>query len=80
MMTAWFEFCMDEDSSKLFEIRCTKELEMILPDCTLLIYLSGLTRNVSSINDKLPKFLAAFGLPLILIRYTSCPHKFVKGQ
>ena len=45
---------MDKDSSKLFEIRCTKELDMLLSHCTLLIYLSGLTKNVSSINEKLP--------------------------
>ena len=53
---------MDKGSNKLFEICCTKELEMLLSDCALLIYLSGLTRNVSSINDKLHKFLAAFGI------------------
>ena len=70
---------MDEDSNKLFEIRSTRELEMLLSDCALLIYLSGLTRNVPLINDKLPK-LAVFVLLLILIRYTSCPHEFVKSQ
>ena len=41
---------------------------MLLTDCAHLIYLSGLNRNISVINDKLPEFLAAFGLPLILIR------------
>ena len=61
---------MDKDSSKLFEIRYTKELEILLSDCALLIFLSGFTRNVSSINDKLCLFLAAVDLPFILIRYT----------
>ena len=45
---------MDKDSNKLFEIRCIKELEMPLSDYALLINLSGLTRNVSSIKDKMP--------------------------
>ena len=51
---------MDNDLNELFEIRCTKALEMLLSDCALLIYLSGLSRNISSKNDKLPKSLAAF--------------------
>ena len=52
-MTAKFEFCMDKDSNKLFENRSTKELDMLLSDRALLISLSGLTGNISSINDKL---------------------------
>ena len=59
-MTTYFEFCID--SNKIYEIRCTKELEMLLSDSNLLNDLSGPKRNVSSINDKLPKFLTAFGL------------------
>ena len=70
---------MIKDSSKLFEIRCTKELDMRLSDCTLLINLLVLTKNVSSINDKLT-FLAAFSQPLIFIRYTYLSHKFVKSE
>ena len=42
---------MNKDSHKRFETRSTKELEMLLSDGALLIYLLDLTRNVSSIND-----------------------------
>ena len=55
-------------------------LDIFLSDRVLLIYLSGLTRNVSSINEKAPLCLAAFGLHLILIRYTCCSHTFVKSK
>ena len=61
-----------------FKKRLYWKIDFLLSNSGLVVDLWGLSRNVSSINDKLPWILHGFGLPFIFIRYTYSPHKFVK--